>query len=79
MLTHVIFQILTTDKLSTLICTNCVKTVNQWHTYKESCLRSQNKLQEWLASHSQSKPMVSKFDGSKFRIFFKLFLSFMCF
>ncbi|XP_025987406.2 oocyte zinc finger protein XlCOF7.1 [Solenopsis invicta] len=51
-------QILTTDKLSTLICANCVKNVNQWHTYKESCLRSQDKLQEWLANQIQSNPMV---------------------
>lgn len=52
------FQILATDKLSTLICANCIKNVNQWHTYKESCLRSQDKLQEWLASQSQSNPTV---------------------
>ncbi|XP_032672620.1 zinc finger protein Xfin-like [Odontomachus brunneus] len=51
-------EILTTDKLSTLICTNCVQNVNQWHTYKESCLRSQDKLQEWLTSQQQSKPTV---------------------
>ncbi|XP_011263823.2 zinc finger protein 836 [Camponotus floridanus] len=51
-------QISPTDKLSTLICANCVKNVNQWHTYKESCLRSQDKLQEWLATQSQSNPTV---------------------
>ncbi|XP_020287905.1 zinc finger protein 585B-like isoform X2 [Pseudomyrmex gracilis] len=50
-------QILATDKVSTLICKTCVKSVNQWHTYKESCLRSQNKLQEWLAKQ-HSNPMV---------------------
>ncbi|CAL1674322.1 unnamed protein product [Lasius platythorax] len=51
-------QISTTDRLTTLICGNCVKNVNQWHTYKESCLRSQDKLQEWLASESQLNPTV---------------------
>lgn len=53
------FQISATDRLSTLICTSCVKNVNQWHTYKESCQRSQDKLQEWLASESQPNPMVN--------------------
>ncbi|KAL6254348.1 hypothetical protein P5V15_014396 [Pogonomyrmex californicus] len=51
-------QISTSDKISTLICDNCIKSVNQWYIYKESCLRSQDKLQEWLASQSQSNPMV---------------------
>ncbi|KAL6439704.1 hypothetical protein ACFW04_004045 [Cataglyphis niger] len=51
-------QISATDRLSTLICTNCVKNVNQWHTYKESCQRSQDKLQEWLATQSQPNPTV---------------------
>ncbi|XP_071646346.1 uncharacterized protein [Temnothorax longispinosus] len=51
-------QISATDRLSTLICANCVKSVNQWHTYKESCLRSQDKLQEWLTSQLQSNPPV---------------------
>ncbi|XP_018364842.1 PREDICTED: zinc finger protein 845-like [Trachymyrmex cornetzi] len=51
-------QISTTDKLSTWICTNCVKSVNQWYTYKESCLRSQDKLQEWLANQLQSNSTV---------------------
>ncbi|EZA57874.1 hypothetical protein X777_00976 [Ooceraea biroi] len=55
-------QISSTDKVSTLICANCVKSVNQWHTYKESCLRSQDKLQEWLASHSQSNPKDEPMD-----------------
>lgn len=54
-----VFQILATDKLSTLICTNCVNNVNQWHTYKESCLRSQDKLHEWLANQLQAKSTVS--------------------
>ncbi|XP_012531667.1 zinc finger protein 62 [Monomorium pharaonis] len=51
-------QISATDKLSTLICANCVKNVNQWHTYKESCLRSQDKLQEWLANQLHLNPTV---------------------
>ncbi|XP_072751208.1 uncharacterized protein [Anoplolepis gracilipes] len=51
-------QISTTDKLSTLICANCVKNVNQWHAYKESCLRSQDKLQEWLTNQSHPNPTV---------------------
>lgn len=54
-----VFQISSTDKISTLICANCVKQVNQWHIYKESCLRSQNKLKEWLASQ-QPNPTVRK-------------------
>ncbi|XP_015603291.1 zinc finger protein 62 homolog [Cephus cinctus] len=43
------------DKLSTTICTECVTKVNQWHAYKESCLRSQDKLQEWLARQTSSE------------------------
>ncbi|XP_031836924.1 uncharacterized protein LOC116428877 [Nomia melanderi] len=51
-------QILATDKLSTQICAQCVKNVNQWHNYKEACLRSQETLQQWLEKHLQSSPMV---------------------
>ncbi|OAD57830.1 Zinc finger protein 91 [Eufriesea mexicana] len=51
-------QILTTDRLSTQICAQCVKNINQWYDYKESCLRSQDKLQQWLQQHMQSSPMV---------------------
>ncbi|XP_011693099.1 PREDICTED: zinc finger protein 26-like [Wasmannia auropunctata] len=51
-------QISATDKLSTLICTNCAKRVNQWHIYKESCLRSQDTLQKWLTNQMQLNPTV---------------------
>ncbi|XP_006617514.1 zinc finger protein 62-like [Apis dorsata] len=51
-------QILTTDKLSTKICAQCIKNVNQWHNYKEICLRSQDKLQQWLEQNLQTSPMV---------------------
>ncbi|XP_076674474.1 uncharacterized protein LOC143372311 isoform X2 [Andrena cerasifolii] len=51
-------QILSTDRLSTQICAQCVRNVNQWHNYKEACLRSQEKLQQWLEKHLQSSPMV---------------------
>lgn len=40
-------QVLSSDKLSTLICKKCIKNVNQWHTYRESCLKAQDKLQHW--------------------------------
>ncbi|XP_014482089.1 PREDICTED: zinc finger protein 836-like isoform X2 [Dinoponera quadriceps] len=53
-------EISPTDKLSTLICEECVKSVNQWHTYRESCLRSQNKLQKWLTSHSKPEVVTIK-------------------
>lgn len=33
--------------------------MNQWHNYKEVCLRSQDKLQQWLEQNLQSSPMVS--------------------
>lgn len=33
--------------------------MNQWHNYKEACLRSQEKLQQWLEKHLQSSPMVN--------------------
>ncbi|XP_033329819.2 uncharacterized protein LOC117222300 [Megalopta genalis] len=51
-------QILATDRLSTQICSQCVKNVNQWHNYKETCLRSQDKLHQWLEKHTQSSPLV---------------------
>lgn len=41
-------QITANDKISKLICQSCVKIVTQWHDYKENCIRSQNKLSEWL-------------------------------
>ncbi|XP_012256689.2 zinc finger protein Xfin-like [Athalia rosae] len=40
-------QISSTDKLSTLICRRCITNVNQWHSYRESCLKAQDKLQQW--------------------------------
>ncbi|KZC09648.1 Zinc finger protein 91 [Dufourea novaeangliae] len=51
-------QISATDKLTTQICAQCVKSVNQWHIYKELCLRSQDKLHQWLEKHLQPNPMV---------------------
>ncbi|XP_017882494.1 zinc finger protein 845-like [Ceratina calcarata] len=51
-------QISTTDRLSTQICANCVKTVDQWHRYKEACFRSQDKLNQWLEKHSKPPPMI---------------------
>ncbi|XP_076232943.1 uncharacterized protein LOC143178289 [Calliopsis andreniformis] len=51
-------QILATDRLSTLVCAQCIRNVNQWHNYKEACLRSQDKLNQWLEKHLQSSPMV---------------------
>ncbi|XP_076755032.1 uncharacterized protein LOC143425867 [Xylocopa sonorina] len=51
-------QISITDRLSTQICGECVKNVNRWHNYKEACLRSQEKLHQWLEKHLQTNPMV---------------------
>ncbi|XP_047343176.1 zinc finger protein 62-like isoform X1 [Vespa velutina] len=51
-------QILSTDKVSTLICSSCVNNVNQWYSYKETCFRSQDKLQKWLETHPQANPVV---------------------
>ncbi|XP_071855823.1 uncharacterized protein [Bombus fervidus] len=51
-------QILITDKLSTKICAQCIKNVNEWHIYKETCLRSQDKLHRWLEQHMQPNPVV---------------------
>ncbi|XP_076283499.1 uncharacterized protein LOC143210486 isoform X2 [Lasioglossum baleicum] len=56
--TYLSIQILATDRLSTQICTQCVKNVNQWHNYKEACLRSQDKLHQWLERHVRCNPMV---------------------
>ncbi|XP_043272798.1 zinc finger protein Xfin-like [Venturia canescens] len=41
-------EILTSDKLSTSICSDCLRRVNKWHSYKEYCLRSQQKLKQCL-------------------------------
>lgn len=54
----ILFQILSTDKVSTLICSSCVNNVNQWYDYKETCFRSQDKLQKWLETHPQTNPVV---------------------
>ncbi|XP_078045751.1 uncharacterized protein LOC144474585 isoform X2 [Augochlora pura] len=51
-------QILATDRLSTQICAQCVKNVNQWHNYKETCLRSQDKLHQWLEKRQLASPVV---------------------
>ncbi|XP_015180184.1 PREDICTED: zinc finger protein 62-like [Polistes dominula] len=52
-------QILTTDKVSTLICSSCINNVNQWYNYKEACFHSQDKLQKWLETHPQTtNPVV---------------------
>ncbi|KAK2583123.1 hypothetical protein KPH14_009149 [Odynerus spinipes] len=51
-------QILSTDKVSTLICSPCIKNVNQWYNYKEACLRSQDKLQKWLETHPRTNALV---------------------
>ncbi|XP_012274931.1 zinc finger protein 845 [Orussus abietinus] len=51
-------EVLSNDKLSTLICAQCVKNVNHWHNYKESCLRSQDKLQQWLETQMYRSPSV---------------------
>ncbi|XP_057321300.1 zinc finger protein 62-like isoform X1 [Microplitis mediator] len=52
-------EILLTDKLSKLICINCLKSVNQWHNYKESCLKSQEKLQRWLVKQINSVAVIA--------------------
>ncbi|KAI4503826.1 hypothetical protein M0802_001229 [Mischocyttarus mexicanus] len=51
-------QILSTDKVSTLICSSCIDNVNQWYNYKEACFHSQDKLQKWLETHPQTNPVV---------------------
>ncbi|XP_046618635.1 zinc finger protein 62 homolog isoform X1 [Neodiprion virginianus] len=40
-------EVSSSDKLSTLICRLCIKNVNQWHSYRESCLKAQDKLHQW--------------------------------
>ncbi|XP_014606761.1 PREDICTED: zinc finger protein 423-like [Polistes canadensis] len=51
-------QILSTDKVSTLICSSCIDNVNQWYNYKEACFHSQDKLQKWLETHPQTNLVV---------------------
>ncbi|XP_058791456.1 zinc finger protein 62-like [Phymastichus coffea] len=53
-------QVLTTDKVSTQICTSCINSVNRWHTYKISCLRTQKKLKQWLATKTAPIPTIIK-------------------
>ncbi|XP_003427125.1 zinc finger protein Xfin [Nasonia vitripennis] len=43
-------QVSSNDKLPTLVCNTCIKNINHWHSYKDTCLRSQEKLQQWLMS-----------------------------
>ncbi|XP_015111400.1 zinc finger protein 845 isoform X1 [Diachasma alloeum] len=56
-------EVLRDDKLGTMICGSCVKSVNQWHLYRDSCLRSQEKLQRWVEkrgdviTHIKSEPI----------------------
>ncbi|XP_011502801.1 PREDICTED: zinc finger protein 62 homolog isoform X2 [Ceratosolen solmsi marchali] len=53
-------QISSHDKLSTLVCTNCIKNINQWYSYKDICLQSQEKLQQWFAKQSTTvQPVVT--------------------
>ncbi|CAG9815371.1 unnamed protein product [Phaedon cochleariae] len=42
------------DKLSKMICVQCLTKVNSWHTYKDQCEQNQCKLQEWLANNYQN-------------------------
>ncbi|KAJ8680008.1 hypothetical protein QAD02_015795 [Eretmocerus hayati] len=46
--THLSIQVTSEDKVSTLVCSACVKSVNQWHSFKDICLKSQEKLQQWV-------------------------------
>ncbi|KAJ8955168.1 hypothetical protein NQ318_009061 [Aromia moschata] len=44
------FQITTSDKISTMVCNQCVSKINNWHEYKQTCSRNQEKLEQWLNS-----------------------------
>ncbi|XP_066595583.1 gastrula zinc finger protein xFG20-1-like isoform X1 [Prorops nasuta] len=46
------------DKLSTVICLSCIKHVNQWHEYRESCHQSQIKLTQWLSKQVEEHVAV---------------------
>ncbi|XP_014224816.1 zinc finger protein 62 homolog [Trichogramma pretiosum] len=48
-------QVSETDPISTFICASCIENVNHWYFYKESCLKSQNQLQEWFKKRNISK------------------------
>ncbi|KAF7988787.1 hypothetical protein HCN44_007097 [Aphidius gifuensis] len=48
---HLLIEVASDDKLSTLICEGCIDKVKDWHIYKESCKKSQEKLQQWLVKN----------------------------
>lgn len=45
-----LFQILADDKLTTMICANCIEKINNWQTFKRTCTENQSKLEEWFTA-----------------------------
>ncbi|XP_018574091.1 zinc finger protein 91-like isoform X2 [Anoplophora glabripennis] len=45
-------EITRSDKITTMVCEQCVIKVNNWHEYKKECKSNQSKLEQWLKSSS---------------------------
>ncbi|KAJ8914450.1 hypothetical protein NQ315_011391, partial [Exocentrus adspersus] len=59
-----LFQIRKSDKVTTMICSQCVKKVKGWHEYKRSCSKNQTKLRQWLNTSLIAPPIHSLADMS---------------
>lgn len=49
-----LFQITSSDKMSTMVCEECIEKVSSWNSYKEQCVQNQKKFEDVL--EPQQKP-----------------------
>lgn len=49
-----VLQIKASDKLSTMVCNQCMSKVNNWINYRRSCSENQCKLMDWLNAWNSS-------------------------
>lgn len=59
------------DKLSTMVCLQCVEKVNNWQSFKLTCCENQTKLEQWMNISSADLSDMVKY---KF-----LYLDFSCY
>ncbi|XP_064211337.1 zinc finger protein 62 isoform X2 [Tribolium castaneum] len=52
-------EITSDDKLSTMVCLQCIEKINNWQSYKLTCCENQNKLEQWI---NTSNPELSLSD-----------------
>lgn len=53
-LQHLNIEITSSDKMSTMVCEECIEKVSSWNSYKEQCVQNQKKFEDVL--EPQQKP-----------------------